>query len=775
MLLEDDILNGIRADVETSRREGALRSGSLQNPDEFSKTDQLAQKLDVPRETVQGNLPKYLQKEKEETLLLEDFTDTPKLGKFLSNPDNAAQAHDDIESLSGLERVLKGGGGIPVSTQISDVARAMSGEIVSAFGRMGTGAATLDKAVVAETMGWLESAGLIRAIEEGKDIDKLIEENIEKLPIASALEAVGEPIIEVGESIKPPHERETKITQVAEGVGQVIEQVGVAVATGGSGSLVSVFNLLGMGALQQKEALERQGLKITDDPIAVISGAAVTGVTEKWGIDRHFDKVPEVFKGRVSNWLADKIAAGGKEAIQEMVEGTAHNLIEQYRYNPDAEIFEGVTEEGEIAGYVGIVARVLTSSLMPGRIRPSVERETNNQINSIGEQGVLEEVTNLAQESKLNPRNNQLFQQYVNDLDSETNVHIPADVMAEFYDGENTDVIKQIKEAGVLGGDVVIPIDLYASEVAKQSNIKEIRDHARLSEDSLSKSELEKIDVKKDIGEIFDNLQGEQELVSEAVTIYESVEEQLIESGRIAPQNAKYAAALFPGFAASKAKERGKSPQEIYDMMGLTIVPEDVGVETDVLEQNAATFKGMTKDEFLGSPTITSAKNAAMLRPRDITGIVTSEPFLDDKYQAVYSNDGAAVYDGDDLIASYNHGKNIVVDKKYRKKGIGEELVYQWRTRFPAPAKAEERTRVSQKIQEKVWERIRRENQELLAQESAAETARKEQLKAIEVKTIETIEETGEQVEITEKADVAYQREQQRSESFQNMINCLRG
>jgi GNAT superfamily N-acetyltransferase len=79
------------------------------------------------------------------------------------------------------------------------------------------------------------------------------------------------------------------------------------------------------------------------------------------------------------------------------------------------------------------------------------------------------------------------------------------------------------------------------------------------------------------------------------------------------------------------------------------------------------------------------------------------------KYSVKMSEDGAAVFDGDKVVASYNFGDTLVVNPKYRKRGIAEELVYQWRSRYPDVAKAKTRTKVSQNVQEKVWERIQNE------------------------------------------------------------------
>jgi hypothetical protein len=131
-----------------------------------------------------------------------------------------------------------------------------------------------------------------------------------------------------------------------------------------------------------------------------------------------------------------------------------------------------------------------------------------------------------------------------------------------------------------------------------------------------------------------------------------------------------------------------------------------------VLEQAAHPFAGVTREQFLGNPRITKNDNAAGLVPRALKELtnVTAEPFAaGDGLTARYSDGAAAVYDGEKVVASYNFGDTLVVDKSYRRQGIAEELVYQWRMRNPGAAPAKQRTKASQALQEKVWARIERE------------------------------------------------------------------
>lgn len=121
-------------------------------------------------------------------------------------------------------------------------------------------------------------------------------------------------------------------------------------------------------------------------------------------------------------------------------------------------------------------------------------------------------------------------------------------------------------------------------------------------------------------------------------------------------------------------------------------------------------FKGFTRAQFLGAPKITSDSNAADLRPSSGNSLidVVPEPFVSVRggLTAKYSKMAGAVFDGNKVIASYSFGDTLVVDKKYRREGIGAELVYQWRMRFPESKTAETRTKKSQALMEKVWSRV---------------------------------------------------------------------
>jgi ribosomal protein S18 acetylase RimI-like enzyme len=148
-----------------------------------------------------------------------------------------------------------------------------------------------------------------------------------------------------------------------------------------------------------------------------------------------------------------------------------------------------------------------------------------------------------------------------------------------------------------------------------------------------------------------------------------------------------------------------------YQAMGPGVMSNAITPET------APLLAAMTKEQFLGKPKIVGKSDAKDLRPIQIKSLenMPEEPFLGGKYQAKYAPNGAVVLDNGKPIASYTFGDTLVVAPKYRKQGIGEELVYQQRTYFPGEAKASTRNKVSQKIQENVYNRIQNDLSGLLS------------------------------------------------------------
>lgn len=115
-------------------------------------------------------------------------------------------------------------------------------------------------------------------------------------------------------------------------------------------------------------------------------------------------------------------------------------------------------------------------------------------------------------------------------------------------------------------------------------------------------------------------------------------------------------------------------------------------------------FRGLTREQFLGSPEISDTASCALHR---VHGCTHAAPFLAGKYTAKYGAAGANVYDGARLIACYRRGVALAVDPEYQGQNIAQELVYQVAVLTGEPlARRAKRSQIGQRVFEKVWDRI---------------------------------------------------------------------
>ena len=134
----------------------------------------------------------------------------------------------------------------------------------------------------------------------------------------------------VGDKLAPPVERQNLATDVSSGIGQLSGQIGLALLSGGVSSVTSMGTMLAQGA-------DVMGSKIAKDQdtsgwfadasqntrdLATVAGAAITPLTERYGLDKLLNRVPPAIKNRFLRFVADKAAAGGIEAAQELIDGT---------------------------------------------------------------------------------------------------------------------------------------------------------------------------------------------------------------------------------------------------------------------------------------------------------------------------------------------------------------------------------------------------------------------------------------------------------------------
>lgn len=280
--------------------------------------------------------------------------------------------------------------------------------------------------------------------------------------------------------------------QVAAGLGQLTAQVTMTLLTGG---LASTGFLVGQGVGivdrdQEQQEADRENLfglpqQLADD-IAALGGGAVTGITERYGIDLLLNRIPAQQRYAVLRM----IFSGGSEAAQEIVEGIGHNLIAAGLYDTDREILniDQLAEEGKVAFVVGTIAGGFT-----GRGRrhsgPAAQKQAFDQINA-------EAVA--AQEQVGDPDTAAAHRREVTRAAGVTEIRIPATQVLNYANQAEQGQAAVIAQLGVGDQmaaaladdiDVVISGDAYATYILAQDAYDFLAPHIRYTSDGLTAAE----------------------------------------------------------------------------------------------------------------------------------------------------------------------------------------------------------------------------------------------------------------------------------------------
>ena len=267
------------------------------------------------------------------------------------SPENYALTKDDADEISIMEHTLRGAGSL-VGGAVDGL-----GRIPSGFGRLfGEVRDSFREAV-------LTPVKLLNP-ELAANISTAVDDLNSALPWWTdpglSLEQMGADVKGVGKQLTPDdpafHE------QVLGGVGQLGAQIAVILATGGIGGTTALY-AQGADITGEKLDQTREDGKEAEkwEGLAIMLGAGVSGVTEKYGIDNLIRRIPNGIRSRIVRILA----GAGSEATQEVLEDVGQNLVIMGFDPSRTPEGQDILEQASVAGAVGAIA----SALIPGRKR----------------------------------------------------------------------------------------------------------------------------------------------------------------------------------------------------------------------------------------------------------------------------------------------------------------------------------------------------------------------------------------------------------------------
>ena len=388
----DDLLSGIKKSQEIDLR-SALSESTKVTPDRQARIFEIAKKRNLPPGFVERNFDQYDKEDIAASVDYENLRKTPRLSRWLTQEGNASLVANDIEQISGMEKATQFAGDYFGSFAAG--AGKFAGMGLSGIGELWEISARYSskslKLVLPDE--WVDAMDAV-PIPEG--VGRWVLPN-------RILKSAGAGFSGISQALMPPPERQTLGTDIAEGLGQLTAQIGLFFIPGGPaasalsttartaptlGRTLQTFALAGQGAAIMAEKTKGDVAPQWKKDLAVIGGAWITPLTEKYGLDLILNRIPPAIRNKFLQKIADVAIAGGIEAAQEFTEGLAHDLTRKGLTNEQAKLLEGIEREMTAAFGVGFIARLFITSMF-GKARDSKMRKIS--LEKFGE--VVSEIT----------------------------------------------------------------------------------------------------------------------------------------------------------------------------------------------------------------------------------------------------------------------------------------------------------------------------------------------------------------------------------------------
>ncbi|MDT3669530.1 MAG: hypothetical protein ROZ37_04245 [Aromatoleum sp.] len=539
------------------------------NPDAQAEARRVARSTGVPIDTA-FNLP--AETKRQARLGEIDFEalaqTSPATAALLADVERAKLAHDDVDQLSLVERSVRqfAGGAVEVVGSkaagyggLLDIAqRNIAGAIGSLLPTPRAGGEAMTDSIAGPLIGegWREGGALVKQFARNK--------------------------------VMVPSGRRTFYDDVTGGLGQLAGQIATWPIDRGIGLFAQ-----GADIMDERIApdLATQGAK----DLAVLGGAAVTGITEKYALDKILGPLAVPVKNQIAATLARVGIAGATEGAQEMAENLGHDALRNLLTNPNAGFdLGGTLYEGGVGATVGAVARSVIEAALHVRAR-GAQREQQVQQGAQDAQAV-QELVKTAELSKLRERAPDLFQEMLSQAAPNAALFIDAEALAGAFaqsgvalDTASPAIAEQFDTALANGTAVEIPVAQFMTHFAGKPYTEALLENVRTRPDGMSPAEVQALfQGERDLGAEIAQLAGEQAADLQRVAELSQIEQDLFDQfntvGRFTPDVNRQYAALPRAFFDVMAQRLGTTPAELYGTYRPNVVGETL-ITADSLEQ----------------------------------------------------------------------------------------------------------------------------------------------------------------------------------------------
>jgi hypothetical protein len=561
-------------------------------PDATAEAKRLSDKYRLPMDAVARNLSRVQAMEQQQDAIGASEA-IPAIRDWLAADEKGYRAmisRDSIAQLAQVHGITENLGGNVWGSYQETVGTTMrgAGAAVNALER---GAAEVGEGFLSRVLRfshWAQELSNEMKVGNGVRIGRELayrDINLDpNLPAGREMLDFGKRVQESARGFMTPAEFRTWGQDVIIGLAQMGAQIPLSAMTGGAA-------LYAQGAGIMDEQMEGLGEDVPQSykDLALLSGAAVTGLTEKFALDTVLGRMGlakpliEKVKGRLGQSLARIGLASMSEGGTELTENVLQDAIIKGLVDSNHEIdFGQAAYEGSLGGTVGGLMRAIIEVGMGIRGRQAQGELAGKQVELLGE---LNKAMKAEKVLKRDPAAFADLMRGVGESNGVSAIYADAQVLNQAgLDARLAELspstAEQLPEALETGALIEIPYEEWVSKVAPASDADAFNEYVTTSPDlpslreatAYAESGAQEI-LEADLDRALSAVEQQDEFRANATTIADQVTKDLEATGQAVDAPAKLYGQLIGNFYATLAARfgYGATPQSLYNQYKLNI------------------------------------------------------------------------------------------------------------------------------------------------------------------------------------------------------------
>lgn len=552
------VTTALQPDTAQSARVG-FSAASDTNPDAYAEAKRVARRTGVPVDTVFA-MPNEIKRQ--DAIGSIDFDalakTSPSTAALLADVEKAKVAHDDVPGIGEIERKL----------------RQFGGGAVEAVGMAASGTGRLLDVAQRSAAGW---AGLMLPEPMAGGSPTL--DSLAGPMIGEGWQGAGKIVKNTARNdLMVPAAQQTFGDQVAGGLGQVAAQILMLPFARGAG-------LYAQGADAMGEKIDGDNAPQWKKDLATVGGAGITGITEKWALDKLLGPMVVPVKNVIAASLARIGIAATAEGGQEFSENVLQDSLRKMMTNSEAKIDFGQSlGEGGVGAAVGGIVRTVVEAGLHIKSRG----QQAQQATEAGD--LLVNLNTMAEASKLVQRDAETAQGFFQSILDEGRdaVYVSPEALAQSGLAEQMAqsipaVAEQLGTAAESGHDIRIPIADLMATMAGPELEQSLLPHVAVEPGGFTPTTAQEYlqsDQAKELQAEVDRVLGEKEgddtFKASAQAVKTTVKDQLTTAGRFTESVNDAYSSMVGNFYAVQAARMGTTPEEMFKRYPLRIGAESI-------------------------------------------------------------------------------------------------------------------------------------------------------------------------------------------------------